>query len=61
MKSASNDTQKRDEKNRKKRFVRKRQMSLSSRKTLESVDFTGLFESVVADWLQKGVASLLPE
>ena len=29
MKSASNDTQKRDEKNRKKRFVRKRQMSLN--------------------------------
>lgn len=36
-------------------------MSLSRRKTLESVNFTGLFESVVADWLQKCVINLLSE
>ena len=61
MKSASNDTQKRDEKNRKKRFVRKRQMSLNRRKTLGMPENTEVSGSVVADWLQKCVINLLSE
>ena len=61
MEIASNDTQKKNEKNKKKRFDRKEQMSLSRRKTLRMPENTGFLGDVVADWLQKCVINLLSE